>query len=276
MSKKATKKATLPEQVAEVFGVDLNGNANPAQPLAVPVQPAATPATVPGVQESREHAEKVDSIKASAATAAASIIKASLARMKAWEVYASAIPHIDYLEAAVGALKDALTAQGYARAAQEASDWKAFCIVYHYDKDTAKYVIDPSRTVPVTDKDGKAQLDEKGEKIMRRPSSDQIMGDLRAVRLRLSKEGKIPVTIWNPPKPRAESSASKLTSIQYDAAMRYLKDADDNQFNSLMVVMIGEACSRSQDGTKLAMFAGMIHEEQAKRGWLVARETLKV
>lgn len=270
------KARQLKHSVAEVFGVDLNGNANPAQPLAVPAQPAATPATVPGVQESREHVEKVDRIKASAAAAAASIIKASLARMKAWEMYASAIPHIDYLEAAVGALKDALTAQGYARAAQEASDWKAFAIVYHYDTETAKHVIDPARIVPVLDKDGKAQLDEKGSKIMRRPSSDQIMGDLRAVRLRLSKEGKIPATIWSPPKPRAESSASKLTSIQYDAAMRYLKEADDNQFNSLFVVLLGEACNRSKDGDKLAMFASMIHEEQVKRGWNKARKTLKV
>lgn len=274
---KATKKATLPEQVAEVFGVDLNGNANPdMMPLATPVQPAATPATVPGVQESREHAERVDAIKWAATSAATSIVKASLARMDAWEMYASAIPHIDYLEAAVGALRDALTAQGYARAAQEASDWKAFCIVYHYDAATAKHLIDPARIVPVLDKDGKAQLDEKGSKIMRRPSSDQIMGDLRAVRLRLSKEGKIPATIWNPPKPRAESSASKLTSIQYDAATRYLKDADDNQFNSLFVIMLGEACNRSKDGEKLAMFAKMIHDEQTKRGFLAARETLKV
>jgi len=228
------------------------------------------------VQESREHAARVDTIKLAATSAATSIVKASLARMDAWQVYAKAIPHIDYLDAAVGALKDALTAQGYARAAQEASDWKAFCIVYHYDTETAQHVIDPTRTVPVTDKDGKAQLDEKGEKIMRRPSSDQIMGDLRAVRLRLSKEGKIPATVWNPPKPRAESAVSKLTSIQYDAAMRYLKDADDNQFNSLFIVLLGEACNRSKDGDKLAMFANMIHDEQTKRGWNKARETLKV
>jgi len=276
MSKKATKKATLPAQVAEVFGVDLNGNANPAQPLAVPAQPANQPESVPGMLAAREHFQRVEEIKHAASATARSIVKASLARMDAWQVYAKAIPHIDYLEAAVGALREALTKEGYARAAQEASDWKAFAIVYHYDTETAKHVIDPSRTVPVTDKDGKVQLDEKGEKIMRRPSSDQIMGDLRAVRLRLSKEGKIPATVWNPPKARAESSASKLTSIQYDAAMRYLKDADDNQFNSLFTVLLGEACNRSQDGTKLAMFASMIHEEQVKRGWNKARETLKV
>lgn len=237
-------------------------------PNTVPTAKAAAPTVV------------VNAHTAAADTCAKAIITAHYARFVAWRQYSDSFDNkIDAIEAASQALQSALTARGFKRAKQEASEYRAFACVYAVDPDKARYITDPERQVFVTNAKGERLKDVTGADAKRRPTTNEIIADLRSERVVLAKQDKLPA-ILVPPAGAGKNKqvvGDKLTENQLATVLNSIKGANASQlvaiFSGLRFVIRGHA-----QGQELAStFIKALREEQVERGWVkpTKRELVK-
>lgn len=204
---------------------------------------------------------------ADANKAADAIVAAAQGRLAAWQAYAETVTDPAGLEIAQKALQAALSRKGYARAQQEASDWKAYAILYHYDKSAALRVTSPDRTVPKMKGDTVVK-DANGAIIRVRPTPDQIMADIRAERDRLAKASIIPESIYRPKaKPTKTSEAQKLSADAFDKVAESFNRMSADQFGSLWVRFLAHAASRADGDSFTKVMLDQLTDERIKRGW---------
>lgn len=264
MSKQAQQATPAVKPVASLVG-EVLATPQPMHDAGMPnVVPSGQPA--PLVKES-------NLFTPFATTCAAAIINAAQGRLAAWAEYASTVKDAAQLESATLALRVALTEKGYARAQAESSEWKAFAVLYHYDKTAALRVIDPSRTVPKMKGETVAK-DANGEIIRCRPTPDQIVSDIRAERDRLSNAGIIPVEVYKPKAKATKEPAAKLSSDAFDKVADSFSRMSADQFGSLWVRFLAHAASRADGDSFTKAMRDMINEERTKREWDKAERTL--
>lgn len=258
--KQAPQQAAAPEvkPIAQVVGEVL---ATPA-----PMHAQGMPEVIPNAQPAPDIIQ-TSAYDADANKAADAIVAAAQGRLAAWQAYAETVTDPAGLEIAQKALQAALQRRGYARAQQEASDWKAFAILHHYDKAAALRVIAPDRTVPKMKGDTVVK-DETGAIVRVRPTPDQIMADIRAERDRVAKAVDIPPSIYKPKtKPNKANTAQKLSAEAFDKVAEAFAKMSADQFGSLWVRFLAHAASRADGDSFTKQMADMLRDERIKRGW---------
>jgi hypothetical protein len=261
MSKQAQQAVPAVKPVAALVGEVL------ATPQ--PMHDANMPTTVPSGQPA-PLVKETNAFTLPAAGCAMAIVEAAQGRLAAWAEYASIITDAAQLESATLALRVALTEKGYARAQAESSEWKAFAILYHFDRAAALRVIDPNRTVPKM-KGDTVQKDSTGAIIRVRPTPDQIVSDIRAERDRLHKAGTITDEVYKPKAKPTKEPAAKIGAEAFDKVCESFPRMSADQFGSLWVRFLAHAASRADGDSFTKAMLDMTHDERAKRGWESAR-----
>ena len=236
-----------------------------AAPLATPA-PASSlqPDTVPkapvleGVVVNNEFTQ-------AAGVCVQAVLAASRARYDAWQAYADKVGNMDKLPLAALALQTEFAVVGYKRGQVEVSEWKTFAAVYLASKGEAMELTDYNRKVP--DQSGIKGADGKVKLV--RPSTEEVIGDLRAVRNRLITEGKIPEGLFTvkPPRGNGQDKGNHVTDKQYDAIIERVNMMDFKQTYAQFCAIVTKFGAGMNFGEVSATMIHHIHEQQVKAGF---------
>jgi len=237
--------------------------------LTQPVQPQATPATVPNTPAPEAPSVSVNVYTEAARKAVDGIINAERGRYQAWLDFVKTLPNMDAVPAAALTLQTELQARGYKRAQQEASEWKLCALSYFTDKELTEYALDPERREVLRDSKGEPVKDSTGAVKMVIPRPDDRLDSLRKVRDEGVKEGKIPETIY---KPRAgkgkDKTATKLSSVSFNAILTNLPMCDDSQFRSIFAHYIAHALRRHDAESYISEMVNSLQKTRIEKGWI--------
>ncbi len=215
-----------------------------AQVLAKPVTAAsvAMPQVVPSATPEPQPAI-VNKFTADAYNAAIALKALDSKRYGIWQGLADKCESPADLKTMAQALETECDRIGMARAKVEASEWKAFAVLYHYDKSAALRIIAPDFKQPVINKDGTQKKDPLGQPIMRHPGSAGVVNALRSERDLLCKKGTIPEEVHKVRAPGTNNKDNgpkerKLSGTEFDRLCDNIKGCSTDQLAGAFVRIV--------------------------------------
>lgn len=243
-------------------------------PLATPqigsnLDPAHVPTAKPEPQP-----VVVNAMTEAAAACARAIINAAWARFTAWVQFCDSMTSPTQITDAAQALNTELLRMGYKRAKQEASEFRAFASVYHYgDKPKLIYIVDRERKVRDTDSKGIPLKDATGEYKMRRPTTNEVIADIRSERTMLAKAGKLPAELVpNEGGAKKSEESAKLNAAQLSATLANIAKANEDQTRSIIAALLATLGQREYGAKVISALRVEAHKLQVEKGWVKKAE----
>lgn len=281
-SKPAPKQTPLAEQLASI-----NPGIVAPEVIGSNLTPEVVPNTLPEptVTASNKFTEAAHACAVAIQSAERT---AAQSRYAAWVKLANCITNIVELELCVLALKTECRLLELSRYEVEASEFKAFAIVYHYDKTAALRVVDVTKRHAAMKGDKPVTIN--GQPVMVTRTTNEIVRDIRIERDRLKKqvapsktkpgtwESIIPDDVYKMAKPRtAPAKDMTLSSTELVACAEQIGKASAPQLVTLLEAVLARVVAFPNKADLFVEYLRIVRQAQVAAGCAVesGRELVK-